>query len=917
MFLVTLGFASMATLCALEGSELDLSEAVLVGLSSQVIHTKALDMLRDEVEKRTMLTLSISDRLARSSEVAIVIGTAKELATRSYRPPPGFEVPLLKDGFSLWVDESTREAKTVCVAGYDDRGTLFGVGRLLRELKMDRRRITLDGDLRLSTAPRYALRGHQLGYRPKTNSYDAWSIDMWEQYYRDMIVFGMNAVEIVPPKTDDHFDSPHYPLPPMDMMVKMSQLADDYGLDVWIWFPGVDNDYTDSQTMEFAMREREEIFSQLPRIDAVFVPSGDPSELHPDVLFPLMENQKKILNRYHPKATIWSSVQNYDDEPRTMGWTEAFYDRLRSGEVDWFDGMVFGPATETTLPEMRKAVPKRFPIRRYPDITHSKNCQYEIENWDPALANTLGREAINPRPKAFAKIFRDLQHLSFGFISYSEGCNDDVNKIVWSALGWDPDQKVESVLAEYARYFIGPKYETGFAQGLLDLESNWEGPLIENESVYPTLKHFQEMEQAATPQVKLNWRFQQGLYRAYYDAYTKARLDYETDLEAQAAGVLKRARKIGSFAAMDTAESILDRAHSERVKDEWRSRVFELGEALYQSIRMQLSLLKYGAKEVGRGANLDLIDVPLNGSPEWKEMFAEIRVLDSEKERLSELSDIARGAYEKNEYRWDKKVEETLKAENPGWFIRRGAEDLEHGPAYRTGLKRGDTGKNGLIGFRSGNSDFSEPYSMDEMKRIDQIGKSGSQAWSGYWTGYIEAPYTGEISFIAETASGLRFSIDDTPIIDGLGRGLDRDGGMQMEKGRLYSVRLFYFQDENPSSLGLYWSWSGQEKTLIENSAFSYGPENETHGIGFLENPLPQRGAPKEFPISKTRQHLVGLVTADTCWDRGGFDTVRLQSADHKPHIAAGTRTSLGNRITHKGDFLPALDRHFCSIQFR
>ena len=45
-----------------------------------------------------------------------------------------------------------------------------------------------------------------------------------------------------------------------------------------------------------------------------------------------------------------------------------------------------------------------------------------------------------------------------------------------------------------------------------------------NEHVYETLKIFQEMEKDATPQNKLNWRFQQGLHRPYYDAYIKRRI---------------------------------------------------------------------------------------------------------------------------------------------------------------------------------------------------------------------------------------------------------------------------------------------------------------------------------------------------------------------------------------------------------
>ncbi len=36
---------------------------------------------------------------------------------------------------------------------------------------------------------------------------------MWEQYVRDLIVFGCNAIELIPPRSDDEDDSPHFPLP--------------------------------------------------------------------------------------------------------------------------------------------------------------------------------------------------------------------------------------------------------------------------------------------------------------------------------------------------------------------------------------------------------------------------------------------------------------------------------------------------------------------------------------------------------------------------------------------------------------------------------------------------------------------------------------------------------------------------------
>src|SRR5207244_4280917 len=90
------------------------------------------------------------------------------------------------------------------------------------------------------------------------------------------------------------------------------------------------------------------------------------------------------------------------------------------------------------------------------------------------------------------------------------------------------------------------------------------------------------------------------------------RLLYESRLEDAAMGELRRAPRVGSLAALTAAENTLDRALTEPVAEDLRARVFELGEALFQSIHMQLSVSRYKAIAVDRGANLDTIDRPLN-----------------------------------------------------------------------------------------------------------------------------------------------------------------------------------------------------------------------------------------------------------------------------------------------------------------
>jgi hypothetical protein len=639
MALVVVG--SVGSLRTAKAGELDLSSAVVVvpdGLSGP--ENKAVRLLAEEVRKRSRIRWDVMIRWPADAVPVIAVSPARLLA--SFPGELRERVPTVvagkeKEGFRIQtVSGGAGAVPVVSVVGNDARGVLFGVGRLLRELRMVGGRVSLPDGLNVASAPRYALRGHQLGYRPKTNSYDGWELEQWERYIRELAVFGTNAIELIPPRSDDAANSPHFPLPPLEMMAGMSKIGADYGLEVWIWYPALDANYADPRTVEHALAEWAEVFQKLPAIDAVFVPGGDPGHTRPSVLMALLEKQAANLRRFHPNAQMWVSPQGFSRE-----WLDEFVALLRS-EPAWLGGIVYGPQVRVSLPELRKAVPARFPIRDYPDITHSLRCQYPVPDWDVAYSLTEGREVINPRPRDEATIFHAFADQTIGFITYSEGCNDDVNKIVWSALGWDPGADVLDVLREYSHYFLG--VDSGdadsFARGLLALEQNWRGPLLANDAVDTTLQQFRALEQRARPDVLLNWRFQQALYRAYYDAFVRARLIFETNLEQFALGRLRIARELGSKRAMDQAQAILERAAEQPASPDLRSRVFALAEALFQSIHMQLSVPRYKAIAVGRGATLDTIDVPLNNRGWLEQRFDQIRQLDGEDARLREIDAI-------------------------------------------------------------------------------------------------------------------------------------------------------------------------------------------------------------------------------------------------------------------------------------
>ncbi len=594
---------------------------------------KAVQMLAEEAEKRSKL-LWPTTTIWPSSNVPVIAVCTKTLLP-DFAPDYAKELPESStskgpEGFQISVKRGATRT-VVVVIGNDPRGVLFGVGKLLRELRLQPGKVSVADDLNIATAPKYSLRGHQLGYRPKCNSYDAWDLPVWEQYFRDLAVFGCNSIELIPPRSDDAATSPHFPRPQIEMMTGMSRIADSYGLDVWVWYPALDSDYSNPKTVESALREWGEVFARLPRIDDVFVPGGDPGHTRPKFLMALLEKQTENLHRFHPNAKMWVSPQGFN-----QAWMDEFLDILKRQQPTWLAGLVCGPQVRLSVPRLRELAPRQYPIRLYPDITHSRQCQFPVPDWDVAYAVTEARECINPRPEDEAIILRKMLPGTIGFLTYSEGCNDDVNKIVCSGLGWDPDQNVADILRDYSRYFIGDRFAESFTEGLLSLERNWRGPLLANEGVEKTLAHFQALEKEALPADLRNWRFQQALFRAYYDASVRERLIAETEIEAKAMELLRRLMQTDTLEAMAQAEKQLQ-ARAGGSND---TRILLLGEALFQTIGMQLSVEKYKAISIDRGASLDTLDYPLNNRRWLRDRFAKIRQLPSEPERRDAIEGI-------------------------------------------------------------------------------------------------------------------------------------------------------------------------------------------------------------------------------------------------------------------------------------
>ena len=221
-------------------------------------------------------------------------------------------------------------------------------------------------------------------------------------------------------------------------------------------------------------------------------------------------------------------------------------------------------------------------------------------------------------------------------MSYSDGMNDDVNKAIWSMSGWDSQQDARAMLIQYARFHFGAKVAQAAADGLLGLENNWRGSLAENASVDGVLALWQRLEKQH-PELLKHWRFQQHLMRAYYDAYTRHRLIYESHLEKQAMTILGKVGELGAKMAIERAEKVLARAVEQPTRPKLRARLDALAEMLFKSIGYQTSMQRFQASGAERGCVMDFVDRPLNDRW-WLEVeLAKVRELESEEEKLARL----------------------------------------------------------------------------------------------------------------------------------------------------------------------------------------------------------------------------------------------------------------------------------------
>lgn len=622
--LLTLFSASIAY-----AEPVSLAKAVVVIRSGELPAAEKVSstILTEEITKRTGVTWNVTSDWPSKAETVIAISTlSQEPSWKKQIANSIGAVPRKNEGYAIMVTAGGEGRPTVVsIVGHDPRGAMFGVGKFLRSVDWKSGEILIDSAFKVAESPDRPLRGHQIGYRDTANSWDAWSFDQFDQYFRDMVIFGANAVENIPFQEDKL--NPLMKYPREQMNIKFAEICEKYDLEHWIWVPVMIDLPNAEQEAKF-LEDQDRFYSKIKRLDAVFVPGGDPGDNDAKDLLPYLERMAEVMTKHHPKAKLWLSLQHHLNKP---GHIDLVYDFIEQKKPKWFGGLAMGPGSPA-MDVTRRRLPQEYKLRWYPDITHVVRCQYPVPWLDPVLGMTLGREPVNPRPVDYTAIYRMDYAFTDGFLTYSDGVHDDFNKNLWTQLGWNPNIDPRDVARDYARFFFRPEVTEEATDGLFALESDARGALAENGAVGATFELWKRLEEKVLD-AGSKWRFRMHLFRAYYAYYTRNRLKLETELERQALELLGTANKTNILLTMKAASEILNRSQAHQTDRELYDRLLAFGDELFQDIGLQTSVPKYHASGAERGAVLDFIDYPLNNRWWLEDQFVAIeRMVDSDKQ---------------------------------------------------------------------------------------------------------------------------------------------------------------------------------------------------------------------------------------------------------------------------------------------
>lgn len=543
-----------------------------------------------------------------------------------------------------------RDLPTVIIVG-SARGCLYGVGAFLRAVDLSRAAKVGIPYLKLSSGPAFPVRGSELKFwqeqRAAHCEMGLWSLEQWEEQIAELALWGINLVRrrLLYSAFDTWLDEQEWMIEDgpgkigWEMEKEINRIIHDYGLQVGIsyppntiataaardeWHPGSMWPRLACPSLPAAhdrmLYERLSMFRELEYIDHLFIPSYNVGGCECENCRPwsrtyleLVNDTARFLHRYHPDARIWISNQGFSTEENEWLW-----EKLSGEGPEWLQVVEYGPTAYGFLPGGGPATPARGSASRHyptmgtltrslqeaarripvdytlvlgPDVTHTFQPQYGLEQIDPALLWLHTYESPFARPMGYHEVFRATAAASAGVALYSEGLYDDVNKALWAEWTWSPDLSPRGAALAYAHWWFGEGAAQFVAEAIVLSEANWETPLRGNDQVEQVVLQLDQAEMRIPPHLKEgNWRWTMWRLRGLLDLLVQQKLTLADETHREVNTLFREAltRPDELSERVRTACKLLDLQRREAKLERLKKEIRDLDNLLHDQIGLHL-----------------------------------------------------------------------------------------------------------------------------------------------------------------------------------------------------------------------------------------------------------------------------------------------------------------------------------------
>lgn len=530
-----------------------------------------LSVLKSEISRRSAVEISAlgdQQKAASPETLSVVLHTAQSLTTGSAPSAlPAAQLPTQTDpgpeGFVLH-----RRGNTVRIIGVDQRGVIYGIGELLRQMSFREKSVELPDELSMRSAPAFEVRGANIGQGHTITQLTGsrhWTEEEWQQAVIGYVLAGANTLSLGYGVSEN--DAKYQFARSLGLKVLVSMNPNQGpGKPEWAAQEAIGRTsylcLSIPEARAFKLEKEEQRWKNSPSVDYVRMKSGDGGGCecarcrpYGAVYIEMCYDVAKIIHKYHPQTELFVLNQKLDNdgdraifrflrehpEPwlravaigpgsNAMGWMPG---RRQDHRMDLFRYPAFG-AMDRYYREMLQQMPPNHDLVFFTDVTHWVYAQNGLMDHalipdrnhdlppqsdhyiydrkpDPAMVQVYNRRAFNARPAAYYDFFRESMRYGIGDVNYSEGHHDHFNSWMWQRLLWSPDMPLNELVLEYSRKCFGPEAAPHMVQAIHQFELNLQAPIADNDGI----EQFAELVRTAGKAIPGNLMQQDYLWRQY------------------------------------------------------------------------------------------------------------------------------------------------------------------------------------------------------------------------------------------------------------------------------------------------------------------------------------------------------------------------------------------------------------------